>query len=97
MKQEKNIDYFQIEGTPGGNQEWCTDFWMYLGGCGALAACDLSICLARNYGLKKCYPGDALNLTRKEYVDLSKSRRSHKTFYVYRWVWTIFKGLWIWG
>ena len=22
MKQEKNIDYFQIEGTPGGNQEW---------------------------------------------------------------------------
>ena len=23
MKQEKNIDYFQIEGTPGGNQEWC--------------------------------------------------------------------------
>ena len=27
MKQEKNIDYFQIEGTPGGNQEWCTDFW----------------------------------------------------------------------
>ena len=41
MKQEKNIDYFQIEGTPGGNQEWCTDFWMYLGGCGALAACDL--------------------------------------------------------
>ncbi len=56
MKQEKNIDYFQIEGTPGGNQEWCTDFWMYLGGCGALAACDLSICLARNYGLKKCYP-----------------------------------------
>ena len=35
MKQEKNIDYFQIEGTPGGNQEWCTDFWMYLGGCGA--------------------------------------------------------------
>ena len=54
MKQEKNIDYFQIEGTPGGNQEWCTDFWMYPGGCGALAACDLSICLARNYGLKKC-------------------------------------------
>jgi len=38
MKQEKNIDYFQIEGTPGGNQEWCTDFWMYLGGCGALGA-----------------------------------------------------------
>lgn len=77
MKQEKNIDYFQIEGTPGGNQEWCTDFWMYLGGCGALAACDLSICLARNYGLKKCYPGDALNLTRKEYVDFSMKMKPY--------------------
>ncbi len=77
MKQEKNIDYFQIEGTPGGNQEWCTDFWMYLGGCGALAACDLSICLARNYGLKKCYPGDVLNLTRKEYVDFSMKMKPY--------------------
>ena len=33
MKQEKNIDYFQIEGTPGGNQEWCTDFWMWCISC----------------------------------------------------------------
>ena len=77
MKREKNIDYFQIEGTPGGNQEWCTDFWMYLGGCGALAACDLSICLARNYGLKKCYPGDAWNLTKKDYVDFSTKMKPY--------------------
>ena len=77
MKQEKNIDYFQIEGTPGGNQEWCTDFWMYLGGCGALAACDLSICLARNYGLKECYPGDAWNLTKKDYVDFSTKMKPY--------------------
>lgn len=77
MKQKRNIDYFQIEGTPGGNQEWCTDFWMYLGGCGALAACDLSICLARNYGLKECYPGDAFNLTKKEYVDFSTKMKPY--------------------
>ena len=62
MKQEKNIDYFQIEGTPGGNQEWCTDFWMYLEGCEALTTYDLTIWLASTYGLKKCYPGDALDL-----------------------------------
>lgn len=77
MNREKNIDYFEIEGTPGGNQEWCTDFWMYLGGCGALAACDLSICLARNYGLAECYPGDADNLTRKEYVDFSTEMKPY--------------------
>ena len=50
-KQSIIIDYFNIEGTPGGNQDWCTDFWMYLGGCAALAACDLSICLSKNLGL----------------------------------------------
>ena len=77
MNREKNIDYFEIEGTPGGNQEWCTDFWMYLGGCGALAACDLSICLARNYGLTECYPGDAGNLTKKEYVDFSTKMKPY--------------------
>lgn len=65
------IDYFQIEGTPGGNQDWCTDFWMYLGGCGALAACDTSICLAKNYGLKDCYPFDVDHMTKKQYIDFS--------------------------
>lgn len=77
MNREKNIDYFEIEGTPGGNQEWCTDFWMYLGGCGALAACDLSICLARNYGLSECYPADAWNLTKKDYVDFSTKMKPY--------------------
>ena len=74
MKRTKNsvkIDYFQIEGTPGGNQDWCTDFWMYLGGCAALAACDTSLCLAQNNNLKECCPFDTDNITRKAYVDFS--------------------------
>lgn len=74
MEQTKNsisIDYFQIEETPGGNQDWCTDFWMYLGGCGALAACDTSICLAKNWNIKECCPFDVEDLTRKQYVDFS--------------------------
>lgn len=70
-KQSIIIDYFNIEGTPGGNQDWCTDFWMYLGGCAALAACDLSICLSKNLGLKGCCPFDPENMTRKQYVDFS--------------------------
>lgn len=75
--QKKNIDYFTIEGTPGGNQEWCTDFWMHLGGCGALAACDLCICLARNYQLSGCYPHDARNLTKKDYVNFSMKMKPY--------------------
>lgn len=64
-----NIDYFNIEGTPGGNQEWCSDFWMYLGGCAALAACDLSICLSKNLHQKECCPYDPDTMTKKQYVD----------------------------
>ncbi|MCD8019531.1 MAG: hypothetical protein LUF92_08125 [Clostridiales bacterium] len=73
MKKEQEIliDYFEIEGTPGGNQEWCTNFWMYVGGCAALAACDLSICLSKNYALRECYPYEPKNMTKKEYVDFS--------------------------
>lgn len=72
QKPEKiEIDYFTIEGTPGGNQEWCTDFWMHLGGCAALAACDLSICLSRNYDMKSCCPFDTKNMTKRQYVDFS--------------------------
>lgn len=52
--------------------------------------------------LKKCYPASIKShqkricglLHENEALYSSKSRRSHKTFYVYRWVWTIFKGLW---
>lgn len=73
----EEIDYFTIEGTPGGNQEWCLDFWMYLGGCGALAACDLSICLARNYQLAKCCPCDAFHMLKKDYVDFSMKMKPY--------------------
>ncbi len=66
-----HIDYFNIEGTPGGNQDWCTDFWMHLGGCAALAACDLSICLAGNLGLTGCCPYGVENMTKEEYVDFA--------------------------
>ena len=63
----KKIDYFNIEGTPGGNQEWFSDFWMHLGGCGALAACDLCICLALNHGMTSCLPFPSGDLSRKNY------------------------------
>lgn len=71
------IDYFNIEGTPGGNQDWCTDFWMYLGGCAALAACDVSICLAQNLGLSGCCPYDPQKMTRKKYVDFSMKMKPY--------------------
>lgn len=94
------IDYFNIEGTPGGNQDWCTDFWMHLGGCAALAACDLSICLSKNLRLTGCCPYDPENMTKKavcgffygdEAVYSPEDGRSGRTFPVHGRIWKIFE------
>lgn len=66
-KKSFHIDYYNIEGSPGGNQDWCKDFWMNLGGCAALAAGDMAICLSKNYGLKDCCPYDPDSMTKKDY------------------------------
>lgn len=67
MKNKYEIDYYQIEGTPGASQDWCSDFWMNLGGCAALAAGDMAICLSKNYGLTACCPYDPDHMTKKDY------------------------------
>lgn len=43
---KKTLDYFMIEGTLGGNQEWFKNVVMYIGGCAAATACDCCIYLA---------------------------------------------------
>ncbi len=67
----RKIEYFSLEGSQGGNQEWCRDFWMYLGGCAALAACDMSICLWQNHGISDCIPFEEGIRTREDYVQFS--------------------------
>ena len=41
MKRE--LEYFRIGGSWGGNQSWFFDFMMRIGGCGAVTACDCCI------------------------------------------------------
>ena len=67
MREKFEIDYYEIEGSPGGSQDWCSDFWMNLGGCAALAAGDMAICLSRNYGLSECCPYDPDHMTKEDY------------------------------
>ena len=67
MNKRHEIDYYEIEGTPGGSQDWCTDFWMNLGGCAALAAGDMAICLSKNHGLKDCCPYDPELISKADY------------------------------
>ncbi|MDO4977789.1 MAG: hypothetical protein Q4E53_11070 [Eubacteriales bacterium] len=77
MNELYKIPYFMIGESQGGNQDWCTDFWMYLGGCGALAACDICICLAQNYGESACCPFPVEEISRKHYVDFSMKMKPY--------------------
>ena len=66
----KILNYFEIDGTPGGNQEWLPEWDMNMGGCAAVTACDVSIFLARlNPGkFRALYPFDSENLSRGDFI-----------------------------
>ena len=65
---KNELPYFNIGRHYGGNQRWFLDFWMHIGGCGALTMCDLMIYMAMHRARPECIPFDASRLTRKEYV-----------------------------
>lgn len=46
---KKELDYINIEGAYGGNQNWFKDFMIRFGGCAAISACDTSIYLAATF------------------------------------------------
>ena len=53
---KKELAYFNIEGEYGGNQNWFYDPMMRLGGCAAIATCDLCIYLNLYRENKHLYP-----------------------------------------
>lgn len=66
---EKELEYFYIENSFGGNQDWFRDYWMHLGGCAAAAACDSCISMEKAGVKKKLYPFDIKNLNKSDYLD----------------------------
>lgn len=64
---KKELDYFNIEGFYGGDQEWFHDPMMKLGGCGAVTACDCCIYFDLYKGTK-LYPFDTKHVTKKDYI-----------------------------
>ena len=71
MTRKKILDYFTIDGTPGGNQEWLPEWDMNMGGCAAVTACDTCIFLSRLDNCSKfrsLYPFDPKNLSRMDFV-----------------------------
>jgi len=64
----KELDYFHIGPSLGGNQDWFTDPWMKMGGCAAECACDSCIYLTCRKGMEHLYPYDGGHLSRADYV-----------------------------
>ncbi|MBQ7740878.1 MAG: hypothetical protein IJT65_06580 [Eubacterium sp.] len=64
---KKELDYFNIGYSYGGNQEWFNTFFMKIGGCAAETAIELCIYLDKYRNTKLC-PFDADNITKKDYI-----------------------------
>ena len=74
---KKELGHFTVGDKIGGNQDWFSDRWMRLGGCGAVTACDLCIYLAKHMGLTALYPFDAQNVTKEDYVAFGMQMRAY--------------------
>ncbi len=77
IRMEKELDYFTIEGSYGGSQEWFEDPMMYMGGCAAATACDSTIYFAQRYGMEAFYPFDVHALTRQDYKAFGRIMRPY--------------------
>ncbi len=64
----KELSYFTIEHSYGGNQSWFRDPMMKLGGCGAATACDSCICLGLYKEKESLYPYDLRKLSKEDYI-----------------------------
>ncbi len=74
---KKELTYFKIDGSVGGNQEWFTNVVMYMGGCAAATACDSCIYFAREFGMGRLYPFDAKHLSRADYVRFGQKMKPY--------------------
>lgn len=73
----KELEYFHIEDSYGGNQDWFTDYMMNRGGCGALTACDTCLYLNLRYGKQDLYPFAEKVLNRENYMKFGEIMRPY--------------------
>ncbi len=73
---KKELPYFRIDGSYGGNQDWFAEPWMRLGGCAAETACDICVYLDTYYKTNLC-PCDVGNLHKKDYVRFASQMKPY--------------------
>ena len=64
---KKELEYFFVEESYGGNQDLFTDVTMRDGGCGAIAACESCIYFARTNDMRNLYPHPIQEISWNEY------------------------------
>lgn len=74
---KKELEYFTIENSFGGNQDWFTNIVMNIGGCAAATACDCCIYFAMQRGMEVLYPLDIHNLTKGDYKKFSQMMKPY--------------------
>lgn len=75
----KELPYFKIEKSFGGNQDWFRDPMMKLGGCAAATACDVCINMALYENKTQLYPYDIQNIKKEDYINFSKKMKPYLT------------------
>ena len=73
----KELDYFYIDGELGWNQNRFPGWAMRNGGCAAVTACDLCICLARQKRFSALYPFDPFHVEKQEYLAFSEKMKPY--------------------
>lgn len=68
---KKELDYFNIGSSYGGNQEWFSDFMMRVGGCAAETACECCIYFDLRKGTN-LYPFDKNRLSKSDFAEFGK-------------------------
>ena len=74
---KKILDYFSIDGSVGGNQEWFKNVVMHIGGCAAATACDCCIYFALHRGMSCLYPYDIHALSKQDYINFSMKMKPY--------------------
>jgi len=74
---KKELPYFNIEDSFGGNQDWFRDLMMKLGGCAAATACDTCIKMALYDNKIHLYPYEIQKLTKDEYIKFAMKMKPY--------------------
>lgn len=74
---KKELQYFMVGNSYGGNQDWFRDPMMKLGGCAAATVCDTSIYMSLYQDKKHLYPYDINNLNKADYISFAAKMKPY--------------------